>query len=724
MHIKRRMSFRLPISILIFLFPLHLLRLSAQSQALQYTCNAADTMFGKVISDPYRWMENLYSDSVQDWLDAEEDITKSTREAFGPRLMTARGDIRNHGGQYLRAVEKTGPWYFRIFKDPRFPDQMPFLFYREEDDKNFQAPFDPRTYKLAYDPNIPHDDTKYIITQWSLSDNNRYLAVMVSPVGTDWREIRVHDMESGKDFPDRLRWIKFSNIVWWRNGFFYTRFMRPEKELGQTGKLSGQQLYYHQLGHSQDEDKLIAAASGKATETIKFQKTSNDRYLLINLQQKIKGEWSNVIVYKDLEEGLSGELKPVVGATVKSEVMFTPVDFIDSSFVLMTNLGASHNRVVSCPLDTPNIFKEVIPAYDKVLQEVHHIHHELLAVYFTAGKYELHSFDYRGNLLGSTTFGEGIEVHGFSGKPDDTECTFYANTFYMPTVAYRYYFHTHQVKVIHETYINYNQEDYTTTLVKYHSKDGTEVPMYLTYKKGVKITGDNPVLLYGVGVIGQSAKPFFKYSHISLFNNNGILAVPMIRGGDEMGQEWRDSGQRENKQNACNDFIAAAEYLISSGYTSKERLAIMCNGGSLVGAVLAQRPDLCQVAISRVGTFDLLRFNQFTGGRFWTAEYGSPDDSADFKTLFKYSPLHNLRPNTAYPATLLITADNDDRVPAFHTYKFLATLQKYNSGNKPQILFFEEDAGHNGSFDYIDRNYEDAFTLAFIYSQMNIRLKQ
>ena len=444
--------------------------------------------------------------------------------------------------------------------------------------------------------------------------------------------------------------------------------------------------------------------------------------MIINKNKKIRGTWYNEVSYKDLAKGLDEDWQPVLQLPAKEKAFYDVVDYVDSGLIIYTNYKTAHGRVLKAKMDEVNHVVELIPGCDKVLKKVTYVHHQLVAIYFTKGQYQVCMFNDNGEAIHRIEFEPGIEVEGFDGKPGDSETIFYERMFYLPTMVERYDFKTQQHESVSKTRITYFGSNYTTQVVNYKSKDGTEISMYLTYKKGLKLKGNNPVILYGYGGFGVPITPFYSYANIIFFENNGILAVPMIRGGGELGQEWHEGGRRLNKQNSFDDFTAAAEFLIAKGYTSKARLAIegASNGGLLVGAVMTQHPDLCQVVVAQMGAYDMLRFNRYTGGKYWLSEYGNPADVTDFNNLLSYSPYHNVKPGVNYPAALFITGKNDDRVVPFHTYKFLANIQEHSSGNNPHILYFEEQAGHNGATNRADMDDEESFILAFIFTEMHL----
>jgi prolyl oligopeptidase len=685
----------------------------AQTDVLHLKGDVVDTFFSKAVADPYRWMENSGSDSVKQWLEAQKKMTNAEQKLMSSRFSNAVSSIEQRSTFRYQDAEKTGPYYFQMMRSANPYDPSPILYYRENPNDRFEE---------AFNPNKVSGHNSFTINQWELSDNGKYLAIALSAGGSDWLEIRVRDLDKNMDLKDRVNQVRFSSIVWWHDGFFYTRYPHSD----QTAALGGHELYYHKLGKSQDDDELIMVMpSTTGNSPIEFQKTSNEKYLVVNKNQKIGKAWYQMVVLKDLSQGLEDEWKVLVQVPAKDKAFFEVVDYTDSGFIIHTNFKAPHGRVFIAKPDNANHFLEIVPESDKVLKAVTYVHHEIVTLYFTGGEYEVMMFSDEGKILNGIKFDPGIEVAGFKGSPNDSEAIFYMRTFYLPTMVDRYDFKTKKYEPVDKTHVAFDAGDFESEVVHYKSKDGTDVAMYLTYKKGLKRKGNNPVILYGYGGNGVPMTPFYRYSNIMFFENNGILAVPMIRGGGELGAEWHEGGKGQKKQNSFDDFVSAAQYLIDKGYTSKERLAIegASNGGLLVGAVMTQHPELCKVVIATAGVYDMLRYPKFTGGKYWISEYGDPDKADDFVNLLSYSPLHNVKPGIAYPATLFITGRNDDRVVPLHTYKFLARLQECSSGNSPHILYFEENAGHYGATGYSDLNDQEAFILAFIFTEMNLPLK-
>ncbi len=696
--------------ILISTFILSLRILVAQSYITPVT-NVVDTVWGTAVEDPYRWLESLNSDSTAEWFKQQRKITRTEKTKFYASYTDIYGKLISDGGASFPNFIKEGPYYFQFKYTTEY--STPILFYKTKVDGDLVE---------AYNPNIYFNKEPVTVEDFYLSNDARYLAVSLSIAGTDWRTIKVRDLKKGKNLPDKIEWVKFSNICWTDSGFFYSKFKDPPAGLTHIAANSQQQLCFHKLGDSTANDGVVYSIPDKANTFFHFDVTSDNQYLILYTAAKLNGEWCSVVAYQDLEEGIYGGMNLFLASSFKDEISYNVIDHLNGKFLVQTNLDAPHCRLLLCDKDAVNKLELLVPEYKEILKSVYHVNKKIVCLYFNNGSYTACLFDYEGELLNGIKFPQGINVKGFYGEPSDTVVGYYQNAFYTPPVVYTWNLNSYKTEQADVTKVHYDADDYTTEIVTYKSKDGTEVPMYLTHKKKLKRSAKNPVILYGYGGFGISTTPFYTFANILFFENNGILAVPLIRGGGEFGKTWHDQGKGLNKQNSFDDFISAAEYLIDSGYTSKERLALRggSNGGLLVGAVLTQRPDLFKVAIGEMGVYDMLRYHLFTGNRFIGGEYGTSNDSIQFKNLLKYSPLHNVKSKVDYPATLLLTAQNDDRVPPFHSYKFLAALQANADNTKPHILYFEEEAGHQGAERIDYRTSSDAFILAFIFRQMGI----
>ncbi|HLP20128.1 MAG TPA: prolyl oligopeptidase family serine peptidase, partial [Chitinophagales bacterium] len=644
-------------------------------------------------------------------LKEQRKITRSARAKFGMKYISLYTQLYRYGRVHGDRLFKEGRYYFHYRTNTE--NGTPVLYYKSHlDDED----------SIAYNPNHDFKKTNYIIQGFTVSNDGRYLVVSLSKGGSDWREIRVRDLHQRKDLPDIIQWAKFSNLVWFDNGFFYSRFNDLSEEEKQVASNKGQKLCYHKLGSPQSEDNVIYTVSDAANSPMHFELTSNGRYLIIYSVVQISGKWCNVVSYKDMSGGIYSEDNLLIATPRKDEVAYNVIDCINDRFVVMTNLGAPNYKVISFHKDSINWAEPLIPQYTETLKSVYHIDHKLFCLYFDKGVFKAVAFDYAGVAISTMNFDLGTTVSGFSGSPDDSVVLFYQNSFYYPMVVMKLNLQSNKADVLHSTKVYYDADRYTTEIVNYRGKDGTEIPMYLTYKKGLKVKNNNPVLLYGYGGFGISVNPFYDYGNIIFFESGGIFAAPLIRGGGEFGKNWHDAGKGLQKQNSFDDFAAAAEYLTKNNYTSQGKLVIKggSNGGLLVGAMLTQNPTLFIAAVGEMGAYDMLRYHLFTGGRFLEDEYGTVKDSVQFLNLNSYSPYQNLKQGTSYPATFIRTAANDERVPPFHSYKFLAALQEKSAGTKPHILHFQEDAGHTGSITFDAYVEEDALVWAFIYKQLGM----
>ncbi len=710
---NNRNAYRLRVRsyILVYLFLFLSFKVNAQTTNT-YKSPVVDTFWGTAINDPYRWLESLDSDSTKAWLKYQQKITQSVKKQFNGAFNDIYDKLVRDGRAYFDNYIKEGPYYFEYVQPF---DGAPVLYYKtpKEDD-----------FSVAYNPNREFVKKQESISDFSLSNDARYIAVSLSNEGTDWMTIIVHNLKKQKDLPDKIEWVKYSNICWTDSGFFYSRYKKPEDGSIHIASNSFQQLCFHKLGEDQQDDKIIYTIPDEANATFGFDLIDHDRYLILYSIAKINGVWNKIVAYKDLHEGMYSKVHMFLASPRVKNIQYDVLDYVHNKFIVQTDLGASCGRVVLCNKDSLNSMEIFIPEYKEVLIDFYSIDNQFLGLYFGKGTYSFYFFDTLGDIIHGLKFPPGISIADVNANPSDSIITYRQSSFNIPAIISKINIHTYHYEPVSNTEVYYDAEKYVTEIVTYKSRDGTEIPMYLAHKKGLKPSKLNPLILYGYGGFGLLLDPLYKYSNIVFFENNGILAFPMIRGGGEFGNTWHDLGKGLNKQNSFDDFISAAQYLIDSGYTSKDRLAIRggSNGGLLVGAVITQHPELFKVAIGEMGVYDMLRYHLFTGGRFIEEEYGSVNDSIQFVNLLRYSPLQNIKDGMNYPATLLVTAENDERVPPFHTYKFLAALQAISTNDLPHILYFEENAGHQGSPTWDEREEEEAFVLAFIFNQMGIKV--
>lgn len=638
-----------------------------------------DTYHGVAVADPYRWLED--PEQSQAWIAAQNQVTFDYLQALPARdaMKTRLTELWNYE-RYGIPFRRGDRYFFR--KNDGLQNQSVLYTLPSLD-------AEPR---VLLNPNTLSSDGTVALMNTAVSENGQYLAYGLSTAGSDWIEFRVRDVATGKDLPDHLQWIKFSGASWTHDhqGFFYSRYAKPENEFEQVNHY--QKLYYHRLGTPQSEDRLIYERSDQKEWGFNGSVTEDGRYLLIYVWRGTDPK--NLLFYQDLQQPNA----PIVALIDEFEADYSVVGCNGSTFWLQTDLEAPQGRVVAVDVDRPDKehWQEVIPETADTLQSVSLVNHQFIANYLQ----DAHTVVKVIALDGRSSYElelPGIgSVGGFDGKREDTE-TFYAFTsFTSPTTIYRCDLTTRVSEVFRQPQVDFEPNEYQTRQVFYRSKDGTQVPMFIVHRKGIELDGQAPTLLYGYGGFNVSITPSFSAQYLQWMEMGGVYAIATLRGGGEYGETWHQAGTKHNKQTVFDDFIAAAEWLIEANYTCSQKLAIIggSNGGLLVGACMTQRPDLFAAALPAVGVMDMLRFNKFTIGWAWEAEYGSPENEEEFKTLYTYSPLHNLKEGTAYPATLVTTADHDDRVVPAHSFKFAAALQAAHSGAAPVLIRIETKAGH------------------------------
>jgi prolyl oligopeptidase len=647
------------------------------------TVDQVDTYHGLAVPDPYRWLEDPHAPESQAWIEAQNQVTF--------------GYLEQLPGRDQLQQRLTELWNYERYGIP-FKRGDRYFFYKNDGLQNQSVLYTLPTLEaeptVLLDPNTLSADGTVALSSIAISENGAYLAYGLSASGSDWVEWQVRDIASGKDFDDHLKWVKFSGAAWTHDhqGWFYSRYDEPDA----TTKLEAvnyyQKLYYHRLGTPQSEDVLVYERPDQKEWGFSGGVTDDGRYLVISVWRGTDPR--NLVFYKDL----SSPDSPVVELISAFEAEFSYVGNEGTRFWFRTDLDAPKGRLLAIDLADPDRdhWQAVIPEAADTLQDVSLLNHQFVVDYLSDARSQVKIFDLQGQFVREVALPGIGSVGGFNGKREDTE-TFYSFTsFTTPSTIYRYDLVTGERQLYRQPQVNFDPDAYTTTQVFYPSADGTRVPMFITHKRGLELNGQNPTLLYGYGGFSISLTPSFSVSNLVWLELGGVYAVPNLRGGGEYGEDWHLAGTKLNKQNVFDDFIAAAEWLIAQGYTHRDRLAIMggSNGGLLVGACMTQRPDLFAAALPAVGVMDMLRFNQFTIGWAWESDYGSPQDEAEFKALYAYSPLHNLKLGTAYPATMITTADHDDRVVPAHSFKFAAALQAAHQGEAPVLIRIETKAGH------------------------------
>ncbi|WP_088893372.1 prolyl oligopeptidase family serine peptidase [Leptolyngbya ohadii] len=660
---------------------------SHPSQPLTYpqtqTVNQVDDYHGTQVADPYRWLEDPNSEQTKAWVEAQNQVSFgflqeiSSRDRIQKRL-TALWDYEKYGIPF-----KEESRYF-YFKNDGLQNQSVLYTLPDLD-------AEPR---VLLDPNTLSEDGTVALSGLTISKNAKLMAYGLSTAGSDWQEWKVRDVETGEDLPDHLRWIKFSGASWTPDsqGFYYSRYDEPNEATKLEDVNYFQKLYYHRLGTEQSEDVLVYERPDQKEWGFGGGVTEDGRYLIISVW--LGTDSRNLLFYKDLSQ----ENAPVVELINTFEASYGVIDNDGSTFWVQTDLNAPRGRVIAIDLTNPDKsnWKEVIPEAAETLEGVGILNNQFVASYLKDARTQVKIFNLDGTFVREVELPGLGSAGGFGGERDDTE-TFYSFTsFTTPPTIYRYDMITGESTLFRKPQVDFNPDDYETHQVFYNSKDGTQVPMFITHKKGLTLDGSNPTYLYAYGGFNISITPSFSPSNLVWMELGGVYAVANLRGGGEYGEEWHQAGMKLNKQNVFDDFIAAAEWLIDHKYTQPQKLAIGggSNGGLLVGACMTQRPDLFGAALPAVGVMDMLRFHKFTIGWAWCAEYGSPEDPEEFHALHAYSPLHNLKPGTSYPATMITTADHDDRVVPAHSFKFAAALQAAHEGENPVLIRIETKAGH------------------------------
>lgn len=670
-----------------------------------------DDYFGTKVADPYRWLEDTDSVETKAWVEAQNQIT------FG----------------YLNQIPERAKIKERLTKLYNYEKYgVPFreggrYFYSKNDGLQNQSVIYTMTSldgqpRVLIDPNTLSTDGTVALSGMEVSDDGKLLAYGTSVSGSDWQEWKVRDVETARDLPDTIKWVKFSDASWTTNnkGFFYSRYDQPNEATKMQDTNYFQKLYYHRIGTQQSDDTLIYERKDEKEWGFGGSVTEDGRYLIVTVWQ---GSGNHVrIYYKDLNDTNA----QVVKLIDNFDAMYSFLGNDGPVFYFHTDVGAPRGRVISIDTTKPmkKSLREIIPQSADALENVTFVNDMLIASFLKDARSQVKIYQPNGKFVRDVDLPGIGSVRGLGGRRTDTE-TFYSYTgFTMPTTVYRYDMVAGTSTVFRQPQVDFNSNNFETKQVFYKSKDGTRVPMFITYKKGLKLDGENPTYLYAYGGFNVSMTPYFSVANLVWMEMGGVFAMPNLRGGSEYGEEWHQAGMKAKKQNVFNDFIASAEWLIANKYTSTPKLAISggSNGGLLIGAVLNQRPELFGAALPAVGVMDMLRFHKFTIGWAWVGEYGSSDKAEDFKTLFTYSPLHNIKPGTSYPATMITTADHDDRVVPAHSFKYAATLQEAQAGSSPILIRIETKAGHGAGLPTTKIIEEVTDTWGFLVHVFNMKL--
>lgn len=674
---------------------------------LSKTVDTVDIYFGTQVPDPYRWLEDDNSEETKNWVIAQNEVTNGylsqipNREKINQRLT----EVWNYSK--VGVPFKKGNLYFHYRNDGLQNQSVLYVQSSLEDEA-----------KILLDPNTLSEDGTVALSGIAVSEDSKYLAYRIARSGSDWNELYIRDIATGEDLQDHLKWLKFTGTAWYKDGFFYSRYDAPEKGGELSNSNEYHKVYYHKLGDPQEGDKLIYENKNYPRRMYGVSVTDDEKYLILSEMGSSHG---NGLYFKDLTKQKS-EFQLI---TDEIELEHSIIDDVDGKLLLYTNNGAPKYKLVAVDVTKPGKenWSEIIPEKENVLNGVKLAGGKIIASYMkdASSKVEIYkldgSFDSELSLPGIGTAGS------FSGKKDEKIAFYSFESFTNPAIAYKYDFATGKSEIFYQPKINFNPDDFVTEQKFYTSKDGAQVPMFIVYKKGLKLDGQNPCLLYGYGGFNVSLTPYFTPRRLVWLENGGVYVVANLRGGGEYGEEWHKAGTKLNKQNVFDDCIAAAEYLIENKYTNSQKLALKggSNGGLLVGAVINQRPDLFKVAIPEVGVMDMLRYHKFTIGWAWAGDYGTSEDSEEmFAYLLGYSPIHNIKENIKYPAVLVTTADHDDRVVPAHSFKYIATLQEKYQGENPVLVRIESKAGHGGGMPTSKQIEEYTDIWSFIFYNMGI----
>ena len=706
---RKRQSFILISILLISLLPFGC---KGKQPSLTYPVtekgDVVDDYFGTKVADPYRWFEDEKSEATAKWVQAENQVTFDylakipVREKIRARLT----EIYNY--PRYSAPFRIGQYYF-FSKNDGLQNQS--VIYIQ---KGLGG--EPRVF---LDPNTlsPDGTTRAFLS--GFSNDDRYAAYSRSEGGSDWTEMRVMEIETAKELEDRIQWTKFGGAAWQGGGFYYSGFEKPEEGKELTAANENQKIYFHKLGTPQTDDQLIYEDPAHPRRYHNVDVTEDERFVFLMTSE---GTHGNELYYKDLKAKEPEFLPLVQGFEYNAYVS----NNLDDKLVILTNMDAPNYKAML--VDTKKPAREnwtvLLPEKPEVMTSASIVGGKIFASYLKDASTRIYQHDLAGNVEKEIPLPALGTAGGFGGKKEDTLVFYTFTSFTYPPTIYKYDIPSGTSEVFRKTEVKFNPDDYEAKQVFYPSKDGTKIPMFIVHKKGLVLDGKRPTLLYAYGGFNSSSTPRFNVSNVILLENDGVYAMANLRGGGEYGEAWHKAGMLERKQNVFDDFIAAAEYLIRDKCTSSDQLAISgaSNGGLLVGACMTQRPELYKVAFPAVGVMDMLRFHKFTVGWGWTVEYGSSDNPEQFKYLYAYSPLHNIKDGVCYPATLVTTADHDDRVVPAHSFKFTATLQEKQSCQNPILIRIDTKSGHGASS--VTKNIEQLTDFwSFLFYNMGLEAK-
>jgi prolyl oligopeptidase len=697
-----------------FWLPLFLSLVSTSFGQIQYpltkTVTQTDVYFGQTIADPYRWLENNDAETQQ-WIKVENDLTQDYLSKI-----TFRDSIQNR-------LEKL--WNFPRYR-PTFKVGNSYFYLRNNGLQNQDVLYYKRGLDfvgmLFLDPNTVDTNGLASISGFSGSKNGAFIAFNVSRAGSDWQQIRVKDVKRARTLADSIDWVKFSQIAWKDSGFFYSRYTEPTDAAKLTGQNMNHKIYYHRLGMPQQSDVLVYNDPASPKRLFRSQVSRDEKYLIITGSESTSG---NNILIKDLSKSSN----PFVTIINDFTHAYKVVDIVNQKLIVQTDDGAKKGKLIAIDINNADRknWVTLIPESEKVMQEVHQAGNNYIVKYMHMASHKILCYSLAGKFLYEVKLPNICTVNEINASPDDSVFFYNITSFTIPPTVYMCI--VKNGRSIIDGYdptskISFKKDDFVTKQVLYKSKDGTEIPMFIVHKKSTVLDGNNPTLLHGYGGFNISKTPEFKAERLLFLEQGGVFAMPNLRGGGEFGNDWHKAGTKLNKQNVFDDFMAAAQFLIDNKYTNQQKLAIQgaSNGGLLVGACITQRPDLFKVAIPSVGVLDMMRYQKFTIGWAWANDFGTSDNEAEFDALIKYSPLHNVK-DAAYPATLVVTADHDDRVVPAHSFKFAANLQAHNKGDNPTLIRIENNAGHGSGKPVKKQIAEQTDVYSFIMNNLKMTWK-
>lgn len=664
-----------------------------------------ETHFNTQVADPYRWLEDDRSEKTEQWVKLQNQVTENylSEIPVRTRLKQRLTELWNFNKQ--SAPFKKGKHFF-CFKNNGLQNQSVLYLKKSAEDPG----------EILLDPNTLSQEGTVSLSGISISKNGKTLAYGISKAGSDWVEIHFMDIEKKKDIPDIIRWVKFSGMSWKGDGIYYSRYAEPNgNELTQKNEFH--KVHFHHLGTPQEKDQLVYEDKEHPDYNFGAQVTDDENYLFISTSLNTSGQMLRV---KDLRDPKS-DFK-VIASDFENE--YDVIDNIGSTFYMLTNKNAPRYKLVSFDFKDPGAsgWKTLVPESKDPLESARIFHKRLILNYFKDVTSKLYCYSLEGQFQQEIQLPGICRLTAFNSDKESSFASYSVVDFTAPERSYVLDTNKWQSKIIFQPDCKFASAEYVTKQVFYQSKDGTRIPMFITHKKNLQFTGETPCFVYGYGGFNISIAPEFRIDRALFLENGGIYCVPNLRGGGEYGEDWHKAGTRCQKQNVFDDFIAACEYLVKNNYTSYKKIAIhgRSNGGLLVGAVMTQRPDICAVAVPAVGVLDMLRFHLFTIGRAWRADYGYSDTEEEFKCIYKYSPLHNVK-NISYPATLVLTGDHDDRVVPAHSFKFAATLQEKNTGANPMLIRIDVNAGHGAGKPTSKQIDEFADMWSFIFYNLGIK---